>query len=190
MKNLIKGIILMALVAILSCCCTVMADDADSSQTKTNVGDVIGHIYETDIVADIDGMKIPSYNIGGETVVIVEDLANYGFDVIWDGQKRTLSVYTKEKPAVAPDYVPQNGKISGAVAGDIYYSDITINVNGFDVIVRENGLVLTSYNIGGKTAISIEYLSCANKPEGIDYRITYGAPYSPWGYSSYMFKSF
>ncbi len=53
-------------------------------------------IYETDIKTIIDtpyGKKeIDSYNIGGQTCIVVEDLLNYGYQVIWDGEARELRV--------------------------------------------------------------------------------------------------
>jgi hypothetical protein len=179
MNKLVKALFLIAIISILLCCNIVFAYE-DSAQNEHNVGDLIGHIYETDIVSDIDGMKIPSYNIGGETVIIAEDLTDYGFDVSWDQQTRTVSVYIKEKPDITPVCNQQKGKTNGKIIGNVYYTDIKAIVNGFYV---------KAYNIGGKTALSIEELSCANKPEGIEYRITFEIPYSIWGYSSYMFKS-
>ena len=40
-----------------------------------NVGDVIGEIYSTDILATVDNVPIPSYNIGGRTVIVLEGSA-------------------------------------------------------------------------------------------------------------------
>lgn len=110
-------------------------------------GDAVGSVYSTDIVADIDGMAVPSYNIGGKTVVIAEELEPYGFEVIWNENERTLSVNTKAMPEVLPDYVPQKAAVSGMVAGTIYETDIVSFVNGMPV---------ESYNIGGKTALVME----------------------------------
>lgn len=59
---------------------------------ENKVGDVVGHTYYTDITAQIDGHPLPSYNIGGETAVVAEDLREYGFSVVWDGEARTLTV--------------------------------------------------------------------------------------------------
>ena len=70
-------------------------------------GDIAGKIYSTDIVAYIDEMAVPSFNIGGKTVVIAEELEPYGFEVIWDGDKRTLNVNTKAMPESIPQYIPQ-----------------------------------------------------------------------------------
>ena len=37
-------------------------------------GDVIGNIYSTDIRAYINGVEVESYNIGGRTAVVIEDI--------------------------------------------------------------------------------------------------------------------
>ena len=77
-----------------------------SSTSYAANGDVAGYIYSTDIVAYIDGMAIPSYNIGGKTVVIAEELVNYGFNVIWNNETRRLNLYIMECPTTAPKYTP------------------------------------------------------------------------------------
>jgi len=178
MKKLIK-VFFIAIFLIICCNNNILAYE-DSLQNQPNAGEIIGYIYETDIVADIDGMKIPSYNIGGETVIIAEDLKDYGFDVSWDEQNRTIKIYIKENLYITPAFNQQKWKAIGKIAGNVYYTDIKVLVNGF---------YIKSYNIGGQTALSIEELSCANKSEGIECRITYDIPYSIYGYSSYMFKS-
>lgn len=111
------------------------------------VGDEAGFIYTTDIVADIDGMAVPSYNIGGKTVVIAEELEPYGFEVVWDAENRLLNVYTKAMPDSAPYFVPEKSAEPGKIAGTIYESDIVAYVNGMWV---------ESYNIGGRTALVME----------------------------------
>lgn len=110
-------------------------------------GDIAGKIYSTDIVAYIDEMAVPSFNIGGKTVVIAEELEPYGFEVIWNGDKRTLDVNTKAMPEIVPQHTPQKAAVSGRIVGDIYETDIVAYVNGMWV---------ESYNIGGRTALVIE----------------------------------
>lgn len=110
-------------------------------------GDIAGYIYSTDIVAYIDDMAVPSYNIGGKTVVIAEELDAYGFDVIWNEDDREICVYTKEMPENKPSYIPEKSKISGKVAGKIYETDIK---------AYTNGMITESYNVGGRTALVIE----------------------------------
>ena len=47
-------------------------------------GEVVGHALYTDIVAEMDGHPIASYNVGGRTAVMVQDLNWYGFYVYWN----------------------------------------------------------------------------------------------------------
>ena len=46
-------------------------------------GDVIQPIYSTDILTYMDGIPIKGYNIGGQTLICLEDLSNYGFSVYY-----------------------------------------------------------------------------------------------------------
>lgn len=74
-------------------------------------GLVIGSIYKTDISVYVNGVKIPSYNIGGHMVICLADLAadytdnqfgincnsplgysNAGFHLTWDERSRTASM--------------------------------------------------------------------------------------------------
>lgn len=114
-----------------------------------NIGDVVGHIYSTDIVAFIDGMAIPSYNIGGITVVVAEDLSEYGFHVEWNEAYRELNVSIAEMPQSAP-IKDLKKDAPGRIVGDLLYTDITIRVNG---------ILIESYNIGGRTVIPLEALA-------------------------------
>lgn len=70
---------------------------------SANVGDIVGKIYSTDIASDIDDMPIQSYNIGGKTVIIAEDLANYGFKVVWNEAGRRLDIHTGKIPENPPE---------------------------------------------------------------------------------------
>ena len=117
---------------------------------ENKIGDVVGHTYYTDIAAQINGHPLRSYNIGGETAVVAEDLREYGFSVVWDGEARTLTVERGLEEEVTGDYQPQGQtRTVGAQAGDIYYTDIKTYVQGERV---------TSYAIDGETAIRFSEL--------------------------------
>ena len=117
---------------------------------ENKIGDVVGHTYYTDIAAQINGHSLRSYNIGGETAVVAEDLREYGFSVVWDGEARTLTVERDLEGEVTGDYQPQGQtQTVGAQAGDIYYTDIKTYVQGERV---------TSYAIDGETAIRFSEL--------------------------------
>lgn len=121
-------------------------------------GEVVGHIYSTDIVAYIDDVPINSYNIGGKTAVIVEELigydkANYSFDGEYNDETRTLNFYTTGYGGmVNEEFVPAKNT-PGKIVGDIYSTDIKVYLNSIEV---------KGYNIGGKTAVAIEDIATIN----------------------------
>jgi hypothetical protein len=115
----------------------------------------IGEIYSTDIVAYIDESPIQSYNIGGRTAVIVEDLKDYGFDVKWDDSKRELTVTTlSEFESQTKTITNKSNTPPGTPVGEIYKTDI---------ITIINGIIVPSYNIGGRTAIVLEDIGLYDK---------------------------
>ena len=58
-------------------------------------GDIIGNIYSTDIRAFINGVEVESYNIGGKTAVVIEDIiAENSHGYIYDDNSRTLKFFS------------------------------------------------------------------------------------------------
>ncbi|SHH62531.1 hypothetical protein SAMN02745823_00531 [Sporobacter termitidis DSM 10068] len=55
-------------------------------------GKVAGHYYKTDIATTLNGKEIESYNIGGRTCIVAEDMRSFGYDVAWDAGNRTLTI--------------------------------------------------------------------------------------------------
>ena len=55
-------------------------------------GDEIGEVLHTDVETFINGERIPSYNIGGHSVVLIRDLMNYGFDSTFDEVTNTVVI--------------------------------------------------------------------------------------------------
>lgn len=97
---------------------------------------VVGYALYTDIVAQIDGVPIASYNVAGRTAVMVQDLAWYGFYVYWDEEAATAYVWPEAlRPGGPmegePDFVPQPpaGKL-GDPAYPIYASGVKLYVAG------------------------------------------------------------
>lgn len=111
-----------------------------------NIGDVIGDIYSTDIIADVDGAPIRSFSLNGKTAIILEDLRRYGFQVGYNDSLRAIyaGVLTNTYNA-EPDTV-ERGRC-GEIVGHIYYSDITASINGVDV---------PGFSLNGETAVAIE----------------------------------
>jgi len=118
--------------------------------TKPAIGTPIGNVLETDIVARINGYAAQSFNIDNETAVIAEDLNNYGFDVTWNAERRTLMVNVNPRKALTPPpIVPKATAWIGRKVGTVLYTDIATYVGG--TLVR-------SFNLGGRTAIIIDDL--------------------------------
>ncbi len=136
-------ITLLVLSVFVSCFVTAHA---------SNIGDVVGKTLYTDIVAKINNYDIAAFNYNGYTMVVAEDLRNYGFDVEWNPYDRTLSV--KRNPSVttvASTYLtPQiPASLAGKKSFDVLYTDIRTFVDGNEVM---------SYNIDGATIINLEEL--------------------------------
>ena len=127
-------------------------------------GEIAGDVYRTDIKTYFFDKEINSYNIGGQTVVIAEDLSLFGgFDVKWDAEDRRLTItdefrYSRSGNAASEDkanlpVVYPDGYSERKQAKHIYTTDIVteLKIDGTDS-------VLASYNIGGYTCIVVEDL--------------------------------
>ncbi len=122
------------------------------------IGTVVGHTLHTDIVAQINGHALRSYNVNGNTAVVAEDLKGYGFGVYWDGQNRLLEVKRAAdktggpvKPQQWAQYTPAGAQgVIGTRARDIYETDIVTTVAG---------QLVQSFNVGGETLIWFDDLA-------------------------------
>ncbi len=119
-------------------------------------GDVIGKIYSTDIIAKIDGLNAPSYNIGGKTAIVIEELADknssltYAIKAKYDDDARRLDVtMSSSKGFWGEQYNEIKRGTVGTVLGDVYETDIRVYFNGYEI---------EGMNIGGRTAVAIEDL--------------------------------
>ncbi len=120
-------------------------------ETKYNVGDIIGKTINTDIAAYINHHAITSHNVGGSICIPADELANYGFDVLWNGAERALYITRGTKQFVGPSKtVFRNSMPVGTENLDIYYTDIRTFINGKQV---------KSYNVGGETLICFDDLA-------------------------------
>lgn len=116
-------------------------------------GDVAGYIYSTDICASINGVEVDSYNIGGRTAVIIEDiLIGNADDYIYDDSSRTLKFFSLSPDKLVEGKL-QKETVPGKIVGKIYETDIKTSI--YDVVIP-------TYNIGGKTAVAIEDLGYDN----------------------------
>ena len=97
MKKIISFIL--AFILILSLAPNVFA-----------VGEITGVIRNTDIKAYVIGKPIKSYNVDNWTCIVAEDLRNFGFDVSWDGDSRSLTIIRNEQLDIVEQYVSKNEK--------------------------------------------------------------------------------
>jgi len=123
-------------------------------------GDVIGTVYSTDILAKIDGLNAPSYNIGGKTAVIIEELADknsnltYAVNMKYDETNRRLDVtMNSSKGFYGEQYDERKRGQIGKIIGSVYETDIKVYFNGYEI---------KGMNIGGRTAVAIEDLGAIN----------------------------
>ncbi len=112
----------------------------------------IGQAVHTDIIAYINDLPIPSYNINGQTAIVAEDLEQYGFRVHYWEEERLLQLdyVPTDNVKITADYTPKkNTKPIGSFAANVYQTDITTRLKGDEI---------PSFNIGGKTLIFIDAL--------------------------------
>lgn len=119
-------------------------------------GNIIGNIYSTDILAQIDGLNAPSYSIDGKTAIVIEELADknsaltYAINAKYDDAERRLDVtMTSSKGFFGEQYNEVKRGSVGKVLGNVYDTDIEVFFNGYKV---------NAMNIGGKMAVAIEDL--------------------------------
>lgn len=113
-------------------------------------GDINGAIYATDITAVINGVTVPSYNIGGRTVVIVEDITTQHY---YNNDLRTLIIGSLAPDALIAGENAVSRKPNGTKVGNTYETDIVTYI--YDV-------KLPCYSLNGKMAVAIEDLGGDN----------------------------
>ena len=116
--------------------------------------DVIDWVLYTDIRTYIDGVEISSFNIHNNTAVVVEDLAHYGFKVVWDGEARTLSVTRDPSKEVSGSKTSSASVPSGGKIGDR-----AMEVYSTDIVTYLDGELTESYNVGGMTIVYVDDLA-------------------------------
>ncbi len=60
------------------------------------VGSHAAYVYQTDIKTYVAGKEVKAFNIGGYTIIYIDDLQAFG-DVVWNEEKREIS-YSYRKP--------------------------------------------------------------------------------------------
>lgn len=127
------------------------ATASKSNPRNQKEGATVGNILNCDIMAFINGNAIPSWNADKKTLVFAEELANYGFDVIWNENDQTLKITYNPNKKVSPIQTDKNAKQSGSIYCKYIASNIKTYIAGKEV---------QAYNISaGKTLVNIEDLA-------------------------------
>ena len=121
--------------------------------SAATVGTVIGTAYNTDIVAYINHYAIPSFAVNGTSVIVAEDLKNFGFDVTWENSTRTLTI-VRNSQTVPTEMEFTKAGASGSKYTDILATDISVYANAGSEVKK-----LTSYAMNGYTMIPLEELA-------------------------------
>ena len=132
---------------------------------SAEVGDVVGNVYSTDILATVNGYAVPSYSLDGKTAIALRDLENYDFHVYYDDYARIALVnFTlNAEEDVTPIEGVERGTV-GEVVGEVLETDITAYINGAYV---------QTYNIGGTLVAAIEDIAPWND----------GSEFAAYGYA-------
>ena len=138
MKKIIASVLTVAL--LLSCFGMV---------AQAKVGDWKGTALHTDIVVYINNFAVPSYAVNGQSVIVAEDLRNFGFDVTWNNWNRSLTITRNADTVPTPMHVIKD-KATGSKFTDILETDIS---------VWAGGRRITSYAMKGYTMIPVEELT-------------------------------
>jgi len=130
---------------------TVVDVESASTQTSTQykIGEAIGDVLYSDITAYINEQAIPTSVIKGRTLVVVEDLAKYGFDVVWSGAERTLKVEWRDKKFNPIPTQKDTANKPGTFKEKYVYTDIKTYISGE---------LVESFAIKGVTLIDFDAL--------------------------------
>ena len=115
-------------------------------------------VLYSDIKAYISGSLIQSYNIDGDTYIRAEDLVDYGFEVIWNGDERTLDIYRAVDDSgnemIEPDVPEYTVESALRKPGDRYKTVVDT-----DIVTGVCGSRVEGLNLEGETIIQFDELA-------------------------------
>ncbi|MBQ7821723.1 MAG: hypothetical protein IJ391_05520 [Clostridia bacterium] len=117
---------------------------------NADVGDINGAIYASDITAYINGVEVPSYNIGGRTVVVVEDITKAHY---YNDKLRTLIIGDLSPASLVSGKNDVLSHIPGTKVANTYETDIKTYIYDTELVC---------YSLNGKMAVAIEDLGGDN----------------------------
>ncbi len=121
--------------------------------TPYKSGTHAAYVYETDIKTYVAGDEIKAYNIGGYTVILIDELSVYG-DVLWDENKREIS-FSYRKPWSVTLHTPKEGfnhQNNGS-----YFSDTIKSFSGEFVKNNDNIFIKSGENLEHISWIVLSY---------------------------------
>ncbi len=139
----------MKIISNITALMTISAMVCVTPVNAESIGDKTGTVYNTDIVAYINNYALSSYAANGTSVIVAEDLRNFGFDVVWNETERTLSITRNTDTTPKEMNVVKYG-IPESEFSDLLYTDIA---------VFADGIRIPSYAINGYTMIPVESLT-------------------------------
>jgi hypothetical protein len=131
------------------CLALALPWSAGNKAEAQEIGDAIEPVLATDIQAYVNDQPIPSMNVMGFTAVAAEDLRRYGFEVAWIPQEHRLEIQSCTDKPMEPLPVAQTTEAPGTKFSDVLYTDIETFYDHTKI---------SSYNIGGRTAVLLNDL--------------------------------
>ena len=108
------------------------------------VGSIAGQIYPSDISVRVGSTYVKGYNIGGKTIILLDELKEFG-EVVWNPEKRTISYSYKDSWSISPQKSgeTESGNIDAFSLDVVNGGEGTFSVSGkgayyFDGIKLEN----------------------------------------------------
>lgn len=154
-KKAMKKLVCMAVAVFVAA--MGMSVSADNGSSRDYAG--YGAVIYSDIGAYVNHYPIASYSCIGKTVVVAEDLRNYGFDVDWNGDARTLNIL--------PNYTKEISGCGTVYSGAGRQGNVFTYTCDSDIKVYIGDIEIPAYCIDGYMMVSIEDL--ADLSEGIEF---------------------
>ena len=134
---------------LIALMCMIMGVSLAAPMAEAKNGDVIGKAYNTDIVVYVNNYAVSSFAVNGTSCIVAEDLRNLGFDVVWNGDARSLSISRNSETVPFEMTVKKTGK-PGSVFANILETDIKVYANDTQI---------PSYALNGYTIVPVESLT-------------------------------
>lgn len=118
---------LLSFILALAMMCSLLSISAGAAKTDEPLGDVL----DSGTYTYINGEEILNYIINGKPVVYAEDLKNYGFDVYYDSQTKTLDLKRNYGKTIKAAYsVLHQNLAPGKKVCKYYNANLVVTLNG------------------------------------------------------------